>query len=64
MCLCLRMCGVCLRLCWRGSVRLPLPFHNDQSGRHFESGLYAYTQEFEGGRHARRIGKFDPVENG
>ncbi len=22
------------------------------------------NQEFEGGRHARRIGKFDPVENG
>jgi len=50
MCLRLRMCGMCLCLCWRGSVRLRLPSHWDRSGKRFEPGLYAYTQESEGGR--------------
>ena len=50
MCLRLCLCGMCLCLCWRGSVRLHLPFHGDRSGKRFEPGLYAYTQESEGGR--------------
>ncbi len=48
--LCLCLCRMCL--CVRGgrSVKLRLPFSGDRSGKYFEPGLHAYTQESEHGR--------------
>jgi len=50
MCLCLRLCGMCLCVRGRRSVRLRLPFPGDRSAKRFEPGLYAYAQESEHGR--------------
>ena len=48
--LCVCLCRMCL--CVRGgrSVKLRLPFSGDRSGKNFEPGLHAYTQESEHGR--------------